>query len=204
MRPEKSGWVFFLHLWGIFTRAKQRRRAAAFVAPKKMIRPVAAAACVVLSLSAPPEQIRLALGNHWDEMVVSWATSNTTTPAGYAPTVQWGVASLSSSAAGQSTNYTAFNIRSPFIHRATMTRLQPLTRYTYRVGSDAGGWSVAASFTSGPGAKDKAYPFTFLAYGDMGISNSEATAALTAAKVGSGEAAFIIHSGDIAYAGTLR
>lgn len=44
------------------------------------------------------------------------------------------------------------------------------------------------------------YPFSFLAYGDMGISNSEPTAALTAKMIQDGDAAFIVHAGDIAYA----
>jgi len=93
-----------------------------------------------------------------------------------------------------------FNIKSPSIHNVLLTDLTPSTFYWYKVGSPVYGWSIAYNFTSKQKAGDATYPITWLAYGDMGISNSQNTADFTAALIQSGEAQFITHAGDISYA----
>ena len=97
-------------------------------------------------------------------------------------------------------SYTAFTIKSPSLHFAVLTGLAPLTRYYYAVGSPTYGWSGVFTFVSAPTTGPDAYPVTWLAYGDMGISNSENTARLTAQLIQSGAASFITHAGDISYA----
>ena len=54
--------------------------------------------------------------------------------------------------------------------------------------------------TAPPIGSTENYPISFLAYGDMGISNSQDTATFTAEKIRNGEAQYIIHAGDISYA----
>ena len=93
-----------------------------------------------------------------------------------------------------------FNIKSPSIHNVLLTDLTPSTFYWYKVGSPVYGWSIAYNFTSKQKAGDATYPITWLAYGDMGISNSQNTADFTAKLIRSGEASFITHAGDISYA----
>ncbi len=106
--------------------------------------------------------------------------------------------SLTHTAYGTNTNYTAFNIKSPSLHFAVMTGLTPSSSYYYRVGNDQYGWSSVFPFTSAPSVGDTSiYPISFITYGDMGISNSEHTANLTAKLIQSGQASFILHTGDI-------
>lgn len=151
-----------------------------------------------------PEQIRLTFTRDAtaSTMGIYWVTSNKTSDD-YLATVQYGLtqSSMTSSVTGTNDNYTAFKIMSPSIHFATMTGLKASTFYWYRVGSPVYGWSIDYNFTTRPVDGDTSrYPITWAAYGDMGISNSQATADLTAKKIQSGEASFITHAGDISYA----
>jgi hypothetical protein len=103
------------------------------------------------------------------------------------------------------TNYTAFRILSSSLHYTTLTKLTPSTLYYYKVGDAAApptssAWSSVYSFTTAPALGAPSYPVSFLAYGDMGISNSQATANLTAKLIQSQAAQFIVHAGDISYA----
>jgi hypothetical protein len=97
------------------------------------------------------------------------------------------------SAPASNSNYTAFTLKSPSLHFATMTGLAPSTQYFYRVGDPSAGWSDTHAFTTAPPVGPAAYPVNFLTYGDMGVSNSEDTAALTAQLLAAGEATFIVH-----------
>jgi hypothetical protein len=102
-------------------------------------------------------------------------------------------------ATGSNNNYTVFNIKSPSLHFVVLTDLTPSAFVWYKVGSPVYGWSIAYNFTVKPAA-GPTYPLTWLAYGDMGISNSQNTADFTAKLIRSGEASFITHAGDISYA----
>lgn len=55
-----------------------------------------------------------------------------------------------------------------FNHRATVTGLKPSTTYTYRVGSDATGWSDAHTFTTPSTSPD----YSFLFFGDPQVGAS--------------------------------
>lgn len=53
------------------------------------------------------------------------------------------------------------------VHKATMTQLQALTRYYYRVGNDEDGWSGVFTFVSLPSADKPKFPLRFGVYGDL-------------------------------------
>ena len=97
---------------------------------------------------------------------------------------------------GSNSNYTVFNIKSPSLHFVVLPDLTPSSFVWYKVGSPVYGWSINYNFTVKPAA-GPTYPLTWLAYGDMGISNSQDTADFTAKLIRSGEASFITHAGDI-------
>ena len=90
-------------------------------------------------------------------------------------------------------------IKSVMMHRAKLTGLACGTFYTYSVG-DGTADSPSLNFTTAPPVGPAAYPVRFIAYADMGISNSENTAAMVSDFVNAGKASFVIHAGDIAYA----
>ena len=127
-------------------------------------------------------------------MGVSWATSNATTPATYAAYVIYGNATgpnagklVYTSKVADSRSYSVCNAQSPFLHFATMTGLVAGQQYYYSIdGGKECGVTPPKLFTApkvvgAPAAQT--YPFTMLAYADMGISNSEYTAAFIAQKV---------------------
>lgn len=147
-----------------------------------------------VAVTQAPEQVRLAFTNADDEMGVYWATSNKTEDD-YVATVMYGPTpdKMDMVATGSSSNYTVFLVKSPSLHFAVLKDLTPSTFYWYKVGSPVYGWSIAFNFTSKQKAGDATYPITWLAYGDMGISNSQNTAAFTAALIQSQQAQFITH-----------
>ena len=161
----------------------------------------AAGACAV-------DQVRLALAATSTSMTVVWATGNVSTPAGYSGVVTYGTspgALTSTSAPGDSRNYTIDSQGSPFLHMATATGLTPGTRYFYQVVAAAGAPACAPSpvlnFTAAPVVGDaRAYPIRIASYGDMGISYSKNTAAFLAELAAAGSVDLIIHAGDISYA----
>jgi hypothetical protein len=141
-------------------------------------------------------------------MGVSWATSNATTPANYAAYVIYGNATgpaagklVYTSKLADSRSYSVCNAQSPFLHFATMTGLVAGQQYYYSIdgGKDCGVTPpklfTAPKVVGAPAAQS--YPFTMLAYADMGISNSEYTAAFLAQKVASEKIDVIVHAGDI-------
>ena len=91
-------------------------------------------------------------------------------------------------------------------HRVNASGLLPRTRYYYRVGDAAlGHWSAEATFESRPptGADETV---DFIAYGDMGTWNGSSTAVQAAvaaevAREGGRNYSFVLHCGDISYAG---
>ncbi|MFA4938230.1 FN3 domain-containing metallophosphoesterase family protein [Brevundimonas sp.] len=79
-------------------------------------------------------------------------------------------------------------------HSAVMTGLKPATTYVYRVGSGQN-WSEWLQFRT---AADTAQPFTFLYMGDMQNNIlSEASRTLRVGFRKAGDAAFVIHAGDL-------
>jgi hypothetical protein len=174
-----------------------------------------AAACARVVVAAPAnpcgvDQIRLALTSAKDgsSLLVSWATANNATPAAYAGVVRFGsspTALTKTSSVADSRNYTMCSLPSPFLHAATLTGLTPGATYYYAVADAAGrcGATAPTRFVAPRVVGDKAtaWPLRVFAYGDMGISNSEDTAALITARVDAGTGPDLItHAGDIAYA----
>ena len=156
-----------------------------------------------------PLQGHLALTSDVTQMRVSWTTGTST-----APVVHYGLAAdnLIFSATGVSKTYTLSDFCGPpanesiyftdpgFLHDVLLTDLQPKSTYFYRFGSE-GIFSDVKSFTTSITPGDQA-PFSFIMYGDMGISVSpgaERTAELVLNEVQNG-AAFVMHHGDLSYA----
>ncbi|GLK49313.1 phosphoesterase [Brevundimonas intermedia] len=79
-------------------------------------------------------------------------------------------------------------------HSAVMTGLKPATVYVYRVGS-GGAWSEWLQFKTAAATPE---PFTFLYFGDMQNNIlSEASRTLRMGFRKAGDAAFVIHAGDL-------
>jgi hypothetical protein len=158
--------------------------------------------CTIPCCDAPtaPEQRRLAWTADPAAMSVQWTTLQLVAgagaqvfPAAGGPPGTFALATPRTYALGgwQGTLYSA-----------TMTGLAAGTAYGYRVGSDAGGWSAVAHFTTLPaGAGSDARPLRLVHIGDMGWgNNSNATIAAVTALAAAGEIDGVLHSGDVSYA----
>ena len=119
------------------------------------------------------DQVRLALAATPESMTVVWATGNVSTPPGYSGVVIYGTSPTSltsTSAPGDSRNYTIDKQGSPFLHMAQVTGLTPSSRYYYQIvaaaGSPACAPSAVLNFTSAPAVGDaRAYPIRVASYG---------------------------------------
>ena len=137
-------------------------------------------------------QLRLALGDRPGSVTVMYSTQ-LNQPAG----VQYGKSpsQLTASAVGTSFNYTPHSYQ----HVVQLPPLPASTQFFYRAGSDAAGWSRVFSFTS-PRTSGSAAPLSLAIYGDMGITNSEATVAALIEAKAAAEFDAVLHVGDFAYA----
>jgi len=177
------------------------RRAVAFVATMAVINVLGAPSVLagrgdsVLAAGTSPWQIHLALAGRGADgasssMTVSWVTNGTTATS----TVEYGLSptALSQSATGTSNSYYAPTVSH---HVVLPGPLKPATRYYYRCGDAAGGWSDVRSFSSAP-TSDAA--ITVMVVGDQGLYNSNATVELMKQHVDAVD--FLLHVGDIGYA----
>lgn len=101
------------------------------------------------------------------------------------------------SAQGTTQTYTYILYTSGFIHHTTLTGLAPNTRYFYRVGDVATGFSQEFSFMSHPGV-GPTMSYTFGVVGDLGqttYSNNTIWHMVANSSIQS-----IIHPGDLSYA----
>lgn len=152
-----------------------------------------------------PEQVRLSfkdsnpVGNA-TAMSVGWVTLQQTPDV----VVEWWP---SGSTSLKSTNNASWNTYQHggwigVIHNATMSSLTANTAYTYRVGSDALGWSQEFTFTTLPlniGTPER--PLRVIGIADMGWGEAaQDTIARIQAMVNNGTVDFVIHPGDIGYA----
>ena len=158
--------------------------------------------CTVDCCATPtaPEQRRLAFTNDASAYSVQWTTL--TLVAGSA--VEWvvyGASGQPSTATAVPRTYALGGWRGT-LYSAIMDKLQPGVTYSYRVGSDSGGWSAAANFTTLPAATGSAQRALRLAHiGDMGWGdNSNATIAALQSLVDLGALDAVIHTGDVSYA----
>jgi hypothetical protein len=165
-----------------------------------------ASASVAAALDCGTSQIRLALTatRAGDEMLVAWTTLANATPAGYAAVVKFGPSPTTMSSVTEiadSRNYTLCDLPSPFLHKATMKGLTPGAPYYYTIVEPRCTSPPPIKFNAPTVVGEPSYPFTVVAYGDMGITNSGPTAAFLAARVADGSApSLITHAGDISYA----
>ena len=120
--------------------------------------------------AAAPEQISINYGATVDAFTVNWVTAS----AGDS-TVQYGTsATFGSTATGTSSSYKFGSYTSGFIHTATITGLNPKTKYYYQCGGASSGWSSTSTFTSNSVGLE--FPYTFGVLGDVGqTANSNNT-----------------------------
>ena len=137
-------------------------------------------------------------------MLVSWATAANATPADYAAVVQYGPTPTTMTmrtAVADSRNYTLCSLPSPFLHKATMTGLVAGASYYYTIVEPRCTAPGAIQFLAPSVVGEGNFPFTVIAYGDMGITNSGPTAEFLAARVAAGAPPNVVtHAGDISYA----
>jgi hypothetical protein len=158
--------------------------------------------CTVNCCATPtaPEQLRLALTNEASAWSVQWTTLAAVGDAG----VQYGVAGAAGAptAAPATPRTYALGGWRGTLYSATMAGLAAGTTYTYRVGSDAGGWSAPVNFTTFPAAlATAARPLRIAHIGDMGWGdNSNATIAALGALVEAGAVDALLHTGDVSCA----
>ncbi len=137
-----------------------------------------------LTGSTSPEQVHISMSQDESQMHVIWATESQT-----GSEVEWGLdGSLDNNDMGEEFCYDHDMV----FHSGVMTGLEVASNYSYRVG-DGSDWSEVYSFKT----RDVSSDFTFLAFGDHGLSSEGMDT--TDMVVDSG-ADFLILSGDISYA----
>jgi hypothetical protein len=146
-------------------------------------------ACVATVVATDmPQGIRLAFSGTGSDMAVSWTTNDfTSTPTVKVGTNPNGLSSVFTGSSSKCVSDLSSCVSSPCFHPPGMVRsysegyvfhdvvvtgLADSTVYYYTCGSDSGGYSSVFSFTSLSSTRTQ---FTVAVYGDMGISNSEAT-----------------------------
>jgi hypothetical protein len=158
--------------------------------------------CKIPCCAAPttPEQRRLAWANDPNAVAVQWTTLQLASGAGaqFYPAAAGGPPLFAPAAPR---TYTLGGWEGT-LYSATMAGLTPGAAYTYRVGSDAGGWSAWENFTALPSdAGTDARPLRLVHIGDMGWGdNSNATIAAVEALAAAGSIDGVLHSGDVSYA----
>jgi len=158
--------------------------------------PVCTIPCCLTDTS--PEQLHLSFtGNDFSEMGIMWTTLNATATS----IVQWQVGDESSqppfanTASGHTWTYT-FGGWLGVLHMATMTGLVPSTRYAYRVGDNAGGWSSVYSFKTMDPNAGSTVPLRIAQIGDAAYdTNSDLTFQSLTQLTLAGEIDFIMHIG---------
>ncbi|XP_064405797.1 uncharacterized protein LOC135350876 [Halichondria panicea] len=147
-------------------------------------KPTMAAVSKPISFKNPNEPLHghLALTNDITEMVLMWVTRDAT-----APQVKWGTTSKQYTVMKNavSSTYKATDMcASPardygwldpgMIHKVTLEKLEPQTKYFYIFGDAAYGWSEEYSFTSAPETGPNVIT-RVLAFGDMGHGEKDDT-----------------------------
>ncbi len=158
--------------------------------------------CTIPCCAAPtaPEQRRLAWTNDLNAVSVQWTTLQLAAGSGaqFFP-VAAGGPPLFVPAAPRT--YTLGGWVGT-LYSTAMAGLSPGAAYTYRVGSDAGGWSAWENFTALPSdVGTDSRPLRLVHIGDMGWGdNSNETIAAVEALAAAGSIDGVLHSGDVSYA----
>eukprot|EP00731_Ephydatia_muelleri_P016712 Em0009g1136a len=158
-----------------------------------------------------PLQGHLALTGNPTEMRVQWTSGSND-----APVVLYGLDpdSLEGGAVGSTRTYNYTDMCGPpantseafvdpgYLHDALLTGLAPSTKYYYQYG-DGSLFSAVTSFITSPEPYTfSMQPFTFITYGDMGLSpapGASKVAAMVLQEVENG-VSFVMHQGDLSYA----
>ncbi|XP_015041097.1 acid phosphatase type 7 isoform X4 [Drosophila pseudoobscura] len=142
-----------------------------------------------------PEQVHLAFGESVLEMVVTWNTRDNTNES----ICEFGIEGLQRLAKAPQ-GPTAFVDGGPkkatqYIHRVTLTNLEPNSTYRYHCGSQLG-WSATYWFRTQFSHSD--WSPSLAIYGDMGVVNAASLPALQR-ETQRGMYDAVIHVGDFAY-----
>ena len=162
--------------------------------------PVCTVPCCSNATPTAPEQRRLAWTASPSTLSVQWTTLTAVPGAGvlFYPTANASAGVLAPAA------LRTYSLGGwvGTLYSAEMGGLAAGASYTYKVGSDAAGWSALATFTTLPAnAGSDARPIRLAHLGDMGWGeNSNETIAALAALAASGAIDGIFHSGDVSYA----
>lgn len=155
--------------------------------------------CTVDCCDTPttPEQLRLAFSNDEAARSIQWTTLQLVADAEVSWSV-YGSTGTPSTAPAVPRTYTLGGWRGT-LYSSTMDNLLPGTTYSYKVGSDAGGWSALYNFTTLPSNIGSAgRPLRLGHLGDMGWgNNSNGTIAALIKLVESGGVDAIVHTGDV-------
>lgn len=153
---------------------------------------------LVKSISVPVGQVHIALagmdqdGNS-NSLAISWQTEKNTVTS----TVKYGTSSgayLYTATGSSSAYYETFH------HHVVLQKLEPATMYYYIVGDMEGGFSKEFQAKSAPTTSTLRNNFSFAVYGDLGVTNGEASTSFLNSLVRDGEVDFVWHGGDISYA----
>lgn len=164
---------------------------------------------ILASNLTAPIQIHLAAGSTFDHMYVNWAQNITDTSNAI---VKYGTVSGTYTASSPASwkTYTVsllgFTYTSLPLFNATMTFLEPNTRYFYVVGSEQDGFSNEFSFVTFP---DPTIPAVkqittrMVTYGDQGTAIPMGTTVCKWVEAEHAQSPFgmLLHLGDLAYAG---
>jgi hypothetical protein len=143
---------------------------------------------LLVAFASAVQQTHIALTGKPGEIYVTYFTGNNVSGG-----VQYGLSSdkLNNNATSVVIEFTDDNY-TMWVHDTLLTGLELETRYFYRTGSDANGWSKVFNFTT------KTKNITYAVYGDLGYVNDMALAQLTA-EVNDGVFQQVLHVGDFAY-----
>jgi hypothetical protein len=159
-----------------------------------------AALCVSSLAQSEPKWIRLSIVNEPSStMTVAWHTIDPVTS-----NAQYGVdaTNLDNSAKGKS-DLGAGSLG--YIHETELTGLKPDTKYYYRVGEDADGWSAVFSFRTAPAPEKDCGKFRFVFLGDnrpdsiLGMGDNWSSIFAEAVDQAPG---FVLSGGDLVFDGT--
>jgi acid phosphatase type 7 len=139
------------------------------------------------------QNVRIALAGDVSRMAIVWITGEETLTS----TVFYGTSTTSLNLQASSDSQTSYSSTAGWNHKVILTGLAPATTYYYQAGDKVDGFSAIFSFTT---RHTSFVPHTVVAYGDMGVDNSNGTMTQLIRGSEAGAYDLVIHMGDISYA----